>query len=60
MILFPKNTAYLKNDKILIFGCSNNLVEKEMKMQMLFDTKEEAEREAYKFGCEGSRQLGDK
>ena len=44
---------------ILTFGCSNNPVEKEMKMPMLFDSKEEAEKEAYKFGCEGAHQMGD-
>tara|TARA_Y100001933_G_scaffold249657_1_gene284906 strand:+ start:369 stop:473 length:105 start_codon:yes stop_codon:yes gene_type:complete len=31
-----------------------------MKMPMLFDTKEEAEKEDYKFGCEGSHKMGDK
>tara|TARA_B100001029_G_C14629820_1_gene218572 strand:+ start:71 stop:232 length:162 start_codon:yes stop_codon:yes gene_type:complete len=41
-------------------GCSNKQVEKEMKMPMLFNTKEEAEKEAYKFGCEGAHQMGDK
>ena len=30
-----------------------------MKMPMLFNTKEEAEKEAYKFGCEGAHQMGD-
>ena len=30
-----------------------------MKMPMLFDTKEQAEKEAYKFGCEGAHQMGD-
>ena len=34
--------------------------EKEMKMPMLFDTKEQAEKEAYKFVCEGAHQMGDK
>ena len=29
-------------------------------MPMLFDTKEQAEKEAYKFGCEGAHQMGDK
>ena len=29
-------------------------------MPMLFNTKEEAEKEAYKFGCEGSHQMGNK
>ena len=29
-------------------------------MPMLFNTKEEAENEAYKFGCEGAHQMGDK
>ena len=36
------------------------LIEKEMKMPMLFDTKEQAEKEAYKFECEGAHQMGDK
>ena len=31
-----------------------------MKMPMLFDTREEAEKEAYKFGCEGAHQMGSK
>jgi len=35
---------------ILTLGCSNKLTEKEMKMPMLFDTREQAEKEAYKFG----------
>ena len=46
--------------RILTFGCSNKPVEKEMKMRMLFNTKEEAEKEAYKFECEGAHQMGDK
>ncbi len=29
-------------------------------MPMLFDTKEQAEKEAYKFDCEGAHQMGDK
>ena len=43
---------------IFMFGCSNKPVEKEMKMPMLFNTREEAEKEAYKFGCEGTHQWG--
>ena len=35
-------------------------MKKKMKMQMLFDTKEQAEKEAYKFGCERAHQMGDK
>ena len=31
-----------------------------MKIPMLFDTKEQAEKEAYKFDCEGAHQMGDK
>ena len=31
-----------------------------MKMPMLFDTKEKAEDEAYKFGCKGAHRMGDK
>ena len=42
---------------ILSLSCSNKSVEKEMKKPMLFDTKEQAEKEAYKFDCEGSHQM---
>ena len=45
---------------ILSLSCSNKPVEKEMKMPMLFDTKEQAEKEANKFDCEGALQMGDK
>ena len=45
---------------ILTFGCSNKLVEKGIKMPILFNTKEQAEKEAYKFDCEGAHQMGDK
>ncbi len=55
---------------ILTLGCSNKpaekemkmpmFLEKEMKMPMLFDTREQAEKEAYKFGCEGAHQMGNK
>ena len=45
---------------ILSLSCSNKPVEKEMKMLMLFETKEQAEQEAYKFDCEGAHQMGDK
>ena len=45
---------------ILTLGCSKKPAEKEMKMQMLFDTREQAEKEAYKFGCEGAHQMGNK
>ena len=31
-----------------------------MKMPMLFDTREKAKKEAYKFGCEGAHQMGNK
>ena len=31
-----------------------------MKMPMLFDTREQAEKEAYKFGCEVAHQVGNK
>ena len=44
---------------ILTLGCSNKPVEKEMKMPMLFNTREHAEKEAYKFGCEGANQMGE-
>ena len=36
---------------ILTLGCSNK-PEEEMKMPMLFDTREQAAKEAYKFDCE--------
>ena len=29
-------------------------------MPILFNTKEHAEKEAYKFDCEGAHQMGDK
>ena len=45
---------------ILTLGCSKKPVKEEMKMPMLFDTRENAEKEAYKFGCEGSHQMGNK
>ena len=45
---------------ILSFGCSNKEEKNEMKTPMLFDTKEKAEKEAYKFGCKGAHQMGDK
>ena len=45
---------------IFSLSCSNKTVEKEMKMPMLFDTKEQAEKEAYKFKCKGAHQMGDK
>ena len=45
---------------ILSLGCSNKPVEKQMKMQMLFNTREQAEKESYKFDCEGAHQMGDK
>ena len=43
---------------ILSLGCANKPAEK--KMPMLFDTREQAEKEAYKFGCEGAHQMGNK
>ena len=45
---------------ILTLGCSNKPAEKKMKMPMLFDTREQAKKEAYKFGCEGAHQMGNK
>ena len=45
---------------ILALGCSNKLAEKEMKIPISFDTREQAEKEAYKFGCEGAHQMGNK
>ena len=43
--------------KILTLGSSNKPVEKEMKMPMIFEMREQAEKEAYKFGCEGAHQM---
>ena len=45
---------------IITLGCSNKTLEKEIKMPMLFNTREQAEKEAYKFGCEGAHQMGNK
>ena len=45
---------------ILTLGCSNKPTEKKMKIPMLFDTREQAEKEAYKFGCKGAHQMGNK
>ena len=45
---------------ILTLGCSNKAVEKEIKKPMLFDSKEQAEKEAYKFDCKGAHQMGNK
>ena len=45
---------------ILTLGYSNKPVDKELKMPMLFDTREQAEKEAYKFGCKGAHQMGNK
>ena len=41
-------------------GCSNKPGEKEMKMPILFFIREQPEKEAYKFGCEGAHQMGNK
>ena len=41
-------------------GCSKQLLDKEMKMLMLFNTREKAEKDAYNFGFEGLHQMGDK
>ena len=45
---------------ILTLGCSHKQVDKEIKMPMLFDTREQAEKEAYKLGCEGAHQMDNK
>ena len=45
---------------ILTLGCSNKPVGKEIKMPMLYNTREQAEKEAYKFDCEGAHQMGNK
>ena len=44
----------------LTLGCSNKPMGKEIKIPMLFDTREEAEKESYKFNCEGAHQMGNK
>ena len=44
---------------ILTLVCSNKPAEKEMKMPMLFDPREQAEKEAYKFVCKGDHQMGN-
>ena len=58
-----KNSFYLipfLSITILTLGCSKKSVETEMKMPMLFISKEQAEKEAFKFGCEGAHQMGNK
>ena len=45
---------------IITLGCSKKPSEKEMKMPMLFDTRERAEIEAYKYVWEGAHQMGNK
>ena len=45
---------------ILTLGCSNKPAEKKMKIPILFDTREHAEKEAYKFVCEGAHQMENK
>ena len=45
---------------ILTLGCSNRPAEKEIKMPMLFDTRDQAEKEAYKFSCKGAHQMENK
>ena len=62
--LILKNCIYLTlipflSMIILTLGCSNK-PEEEMKIPMLFDTREQAAKEAYKFGCEGVHQMGNK
>ena len=61
--LILKNYIYLVpylSMIILTLGCANKPAEKKMKMPMLFDTREQAEKEAYKFVCEGAHQMGNK
>ena len=43
--------------KILTLGSSNKTVEKEMKMPMIFEIREQAEKEAHIYGCEGAHQM---
>ena len=45
---------------ILTLGCSNKPVEKEIKMPILFDNRGQAEKEVFKFGCEGAHQMENK
>ena len=45
---------------ILKLGCSNKQAEKKIKLTMLFDTRGQAEKEAYKFECEGAHKMGNK
>ncbi|WP_245211235.1 DUF3721 domain-containing protein [Prochlorococcus marinus] len=45
---------------IIALGCTNTTEENEMKMPMLFDNREQAEKEANKFGCKGAHQMGNK
>ena len=46
--------------KIKIAKMDEDDNKKQIKMPMLFDTKEQAEKEAYKFDCEGAHRMGDK
>ena len=45
---------------LLVLGCTNKPVVQELKKPILFNTREMAEKEAYKFGCEGAHQMGNK
>ena len=45
---------------ILMLKCSKKPLEKEIRMPILFDTREQAEKEAYKFGWEGAHQMSNK
>ena len=61
--LILKNSIFLilfLSITILTLGCSNKPEEKEINMPMLFDTREKAEKEAYKFNCEGAHQMENK
>ena len=44
----------------LYLGCANKTFEKEIRIPGLYETKEQAEKAASKFGCKGSHKMGDK
>ena len=46
--------------QMILLSCSNKPVEKGIEMPSLYETKEQAEKEAIKFGCKGAHQMGDK
>ncbi len=40
--------------------CSKKLIEKGIEIPILFDTRYKEEKDAYKFGCQGTYQMGNK